>query len=78
MSATILATKFYAPPPRTRLVLRPRLIVKLNEGLDCRLTLISAPAGCGKTTLISAWIAALTPSLLPLGEGRRAVDGRKG
>ena len=39
------------------MVLRPRLIERLNEGLHYRLILISAPAGFGKTTLISEWIA---------------------
>ncbi len=59
MSTPILATKLYAPPPRTRLVFRPRLIEQLNEGLRSshRLTLISAPAGFGKTTLVSEWVA---------------------
>ena len=54
---SILATKLYIPPPRAKIVLRPRLIEQLNEGLDCKLTLISAPAGFGKTTLVSEWIA---------------------
>jgi LuxR family maltose regulon positive regulatory protein len=40
------------------LVRRPRLIERLNEGLHRKLTLVSAPAGFGKTTLLSAWIAA--------------------
>jgi LuxR family maltose regulon positive regulatory protein len=53
----ILATKLYAPPHRPRLVLRPSLIERLNEGLHRKLTLISAPAGFGKTTLASEWIA---------------------
>lgn len=45
------------PTPRSNLVFRPRLIEQLNRGLeqDCRLTLISAPAGFGKTTLITDW-----------------------
>jgi LuxR family maltose regulon positive regulatory protein len=55
MSLPILATKLYTPGPRPKLVLRPRLIERLNEGLDRKLTLISAPAGFGKTTLASAW-----------------------
>ena len=59
MSTPILATKLYIPPPRAKIVLRPRLIERLNEGLSSgrKLTLISAPAGFGKTTLVSEWIA---------------------
>lgn len=57
MSTTILATKLYTPPPRPRIVLRPRLIERLNESLQRKLTLISASAGFGKTTLVSEWIA---------------------
>jgi len=55
----ILATKLYIPPPRPKIVLRPRLIERLNEGLSsgCKLTLISASAGFGKTTLVSEWLA---------------------
>src|SRR4030042_5084075 len=57
MSMAILATKLYIPPPRPKVVLRPRLIERLNEGMHCKLTLISAPAGFGKTTLVSEWVA---------------------
>src|SRR6266568_746259 len=57
MASPILATKLYIPPPPTRVVLRPRLIERLNEGLLRKLTLISAPAGFGKTTLVSEWVA---------------------
>ncbi len=59
MPTTILATKLYIPPPRPKIVLRSRLIERLNEGLSSgrKLTLISAPAGFGKTTLVSEWIA---------------------
>jgi len=55
----ILATKLYVPPPRANLVLRPQLVERLNEGLSAgrKLTLISAPAGFGKTTLVSEWVA---------------------
>jgi len=56
MPTSILATKLYVPPPRFKIVLRPRLIEQLNKGLHNRLTLISAPAGFGKTTLVSEWI----------------------
>ncbi|MCP4415328.1 MAG: hypothetical protein GY805_01815 [Chloroflexi bacterium] len=53
MSGDLLQTKLYMPRLRPSLI--PRLIKKLNQGLqqDCKLTLISAPAGFGKTTLIS-------------------------
>ena len=56
MSTPILATKLYIPPPGRTIVLRPRLSERLNEGLRRKLTLISAPAGFGKTTLVSEWI----------------------
>ena len=57
MSTPILATKLYVPPHQPKVVLRSRLIERLNEGLDHRLTLISAPAGFGKSTLLSEWLA---------------------
>jgi len=57
MSTPILATKLYIPPPRPNMVLRPRLSERLNKGLQRQLTLISAPAGFGKTTLVSEWVA---------------------
>ena len=59
MSEPLLLTKLYIPPPRPKIVLRPRLIERLNEGLSAsrKLTLISASAGFGKTTLVSEWVA---------------------
>ncbi len=59
MSTTILATKLYIPPPRPKVVLRPCLIERMNDGLHSgrKLTIISASAGFGKTTLVSEWIA---------------------
>ena len=59
MSGDLLQTKLYLPRLRPSLVPRPRLIETLNHGLAGKLTLISAPAGFGKTTLISSWIDAL-------------------
>ena len=55
----MLATKLYIPPLRPNVVPRPRLIEQLNQGhtAGCKLTLIAAPAGFGKTTLASQWIA---------------------
>ena len=57
MTTSLLQTKFYVPPVRSNLVPRWRLIERLDEGLRLghRLTLISAPAGFGKTTLLSEW-----------------------
>ncbi len=64
--ASILATKLYIPSPPPRTVGRARLVERLDAGLAARrkVTLISAPAGFGKTTLAAAWIA---------GAGRRAA-----
>ncbi len=53
----ILSAKLFIPPARANLVSRPRLIEQLNRGLSRRMSLISAPAGFGKTTLISKWVA---------------------
>jgi LuxR family maltose regulon positive regulatory protein len=58
MSTSLLTTKLYIPPASPRLVPRPHLIQRLEEGLHLnhRLTLASAPAGFGKTTLLSDWL----------------------
>lgn len=59
LPAPILATKLYIPLPRSQIVLRPYLMARLNAGLHHRLVLICAPAGFGKTTLISEWVQAI-------------------
>src|SRR5438094_194753 len=59
MSTPIIATKLYIPGLRPQVVSRPRLLERLNEGLHRKLTLISAPAGFGKTTLVSEWVGAI-------------------
>ena len=59
MPLSLLATKLYIPPVRAELVPRLRLIERLNEGLTRKLTLVSAPAGFGKTTLLNEWITNL-------------------
>ena len=57
----LLTTKFHRPPRRTGLVARPHLLEKIQRGWEesRKLTLVSAPAGYGKTTLVTEWIAAL-------------------
>lgn len=57
MTIPILFTKLYMPPSRSQAVLRPRLVMKMNEGMHGRLTLVSAHAGFGKTTLVAEWAA---------------------
>lgn len=53
----ILETKFYLPQWRPDFVSRPRLVRRLDQGVERKLTLISAPAGFGKTTLVAEWLA---------------------
>jgi LuxR family transcriptional regulator, maltose regulon positive regulatory protein len=53
----LLATKLYLPPSPAAMVLRPRLVARLRERGEERLTLISAPPGFGKTTLLAEWLA---------------------
>jgi ATP/maltotriose-dependent transcriptional regulator MalT len=53
----LLETKLYAPKLRRSLVARPRLSERLGRGVESKLTLISAPAGFGKTTLLAEWLA---------------------
>jgi LuxR family maltose regulon positive regulatory protein len=61
MLMPLLTTKLNTPPLRPNLVPRPRLLQKLDEGLRAgrRLTLVSAPAGYGKTTLVTEWLHSL-------------------
>ena len=56
MSAPILLTKLFVPAARPELVSRSHSIEQLNNGLNRKLSLISAPAGFGKTTLVTEWI----------------------
>lgn len=57
----LLATKFFVPVAPHTLIARPRLFSLLEEGRRRPLTLVSAPAGFGKTTLLSAWVQAQPP-----------------
>jgi LuxR family transcriptional regulator, maltose regulon positive regulatory protein len=54
-SNTLLRTKLYVPQSRADVVVRSRLLKHLNAGLSSKLTLVSAPAGFGKTSLLSSW-----------------------
>jgi LuxR family maltose regulon positive regulatory protein len=71
MDNHLLATKLHIPPPCQILVLRPRLIEALLKSQTISLTIVSAPAGYGKTTLVSSWLRQTgTPSAwLSLDEG---------
>src|SRR5476649_969710 len=64
MAGPLLETKLHVPRWRRGLVARPRLSERLSSGAEATLTLVSAPAGFGKTTLLAEWVAAA------------AVDGR--
>ncbi|MGD8753765.1 MAG: LuxR C-terminal-related transcriptional regulator [Anaerolineales bacterium] len=71
MTTPLLTTKLYLPPPRPDLVPRPRLLEQMDAGLHGKLTLVSAPAGFGKTTLVSEWASqsAVPIAWLSLDEG---------
>src|SRR5918992_1487191 len=58
MSTPVLTTKLYVPAPPPNAVERRSLVERIDEGLHRNLTLVSAPAGFGKTTLVSAWATA--------------------
>jgi LuxR family maltose regulon positive regulatory protein len=53
----LLTTKLFIPPLRSGIIPRPHLYNRLNESLNQKLSLVSAPAGFGKSTLVSGWLA---------------------
>ena len=57
MAGPLLETKLHVPRRRRGLVARPRLSERLSRGAESALTLVSAPAGFGKTTLLTEWLA---------------------
>ncbi len=66
MARTLPDTKFYVPRPRESLVRRDRLSERLRRATQAKLTLISAPPGFGKTTLLAAWLASVSDDLVPV------------
>ncbi len=68
---SLLVTKLFVPPTRPGLVPRPRLVERLKSGLSFDLTLVSAPAGFGKTTILSQWSSETKPRVawISLDEG---------
>lgn len=56
MPGNLLATKFFVPPFGEGWISRPRLLERLSAGLACPLTLISAPAGFGKSSVLAEWV----------------------
>lgn len=68
MDSAMLETKFYLPSCRPGAMPRPRLMHKLDRGASTRLTLISAPAGFGKTMVLAQWLERRTqvgPATVP-------------
>ena len=57
----MLQIKLHAPRPRTGVVVRPRLADRVSAGVQSKLTLVSAPPGFGKSTLVGNWLAARAP-----------------
>jgi LuxR family transcriptional regulator, maltose regulon positive regulatory protein len=52
----IFEAKFRMPPPSKAVISRPRLLARLDEAAECKLLVVTAPAGFGKTTLVSSWV----------------------
>ena len=79
MNSPLLAAKLHIPTPRPDLVARPRLFQKLDQALTRPLTLLSAPPGFGKTTLVSAWLSTKAEGGRMKDEGSRGekVEGRR-
>ena len=59
VSEILLQTKLYIPPKRPNVVPRTQLLHRLHDGLHGKLTMVSAPAGFGKTTLVTDWLSQL-------------------
>lgn len=75
MSTLILKTKLFTPVQREDVILRTRLSDSLDAGLSNKLTLISAPAGFGKTTVVCEWISRSKHPVAWLSLDERDSDG---
>jgi LuxR family maltose regulon positive regulatory protein len=75
----VLTTKLYIPPPRPGLVSRPHLVERLDQGWQTgrKLSLISAAAGFGKTTLLSEWIHQNVEAGMQNDESRKTIHPSK-
>jgi LuxR family maltose regulon positive regulatory protein len=62
MTIALLATKLFIPAAHSQRIPRPQLTGRLAEGATRKLTLLSAPAGFGKTSLLTEWIATADPA----------------
>ena len=62
MTTPLLETKFYVPRSRRGLVPRPRLSLRMDRAVASKLTLVSAPAGFGKTTMLAEWLVTGPPA----------------
>ena len=60
MVGPLLETKVHVPRRRRGLVARPRLLERLNRGTEAALTLVSAPTGFGKTTVLTEWLSSVS------------------
>jgi LuxR family maltose regulon positive regulatory protein len=69
MDLIFLQAKLHRPPPPPASILRPELLQQLNNGIHARVSLVAAPAGFGKSTLISAWFDQLE-ALPPAADGQ--------
>ena len=67
MAEPLLQTKLHVPRRRRGFVRRPRLHDRLSGGIGSALTLVSAPAGFGKTTLLAEWLATASVEKLSVG-----------
>ena len=75
MAGPLLETKLHVPRGRRGLVARPRLSERLSRSAESALTLVSAPAGFGKTTLLTEWLAATAAENRSRGVARRWTTG---